>query len=402
MGGPCIRSVRNQIVLDIPEAFPYRQPMTNHVPVNINDINKLSSTPAPFGNDPGKIARYQAFWSRADVKRPLVGFTTRGWFPLDEYAATRAWPVNTELTPEMVVPEAFLEDEERLLSEGELLDDDIIRGDMPAAAVIPWLSGIMGSRLRILPGNVLGADREATWDEFDRLRLAPENPWLRKYVEFARALVRHAAGRYPVSHGALVGPCDILGELRGHTQSILDMMEEPEQAMQALWRATHLCDEINQEIWSHLPLWHGGYYDGMYQLWAPGPIIRMQEDASALYSPTLYRKFLQPLDRYLAGRYANAFIHLHSTSMFILDAFLEIEELSCLEINNDATGPPLAEMVPYFRMVQRAKRSLVIRGSLPPDDARLLMDALEPRGLYLLVVVKDHREADALRPILGM
>ena len=140
----------------------------------------------------------------------------------------------------------------------------------------------------------------------------------------------------------------------------------------------------------------------MYQLWAPGPIIRMQEDASGLYSPSLYRKFLQPLDRYLAGRYASSFIHLHSTSMFILDAFLEIEELKCFEINNDAIGPPLAEMVPYFRMVQRARRSLLIRGSLTPEDARMLMDSLDARGLYLLVVVKDVREADTLRPILGM
>jgi hypothetical protein len=172
--------------------------------------------------------------------------------------------------------------------------------------------------------------------------------------------------------------------------------------MRALWRATYAFDEVTTEIWKRLPRWHGGYFDGMYQLWAPGPIIRMQEDASGLYSPALYRTFLQPVDRYLAGRYANSFIHLHSTSMFILDAFLEIEELKCFEINNDAIGPPLAEMVPYFRMVQRAERSLLVRGALSPDDARLLMDSLEPRGLYLLVVVKDPREADALRKPLGM
>jgi len=359
-------------------------------------------TSAPFGNNPAKIERYKAFWSRADTARPLVGFTTRGWFPLEEYAATRAWPVNSHLTPDMVVPEAFLEDEERLLREGEVLDDDIIRGDMPAAAAIPWLSGMLGSSLRILPGNVLGEDRSATWEEMEALRLDQQHPWFKKYVEFAQALVRHANGRYPVSHGALVGPCDILGEFRGHTQSILDIMEEPERTMRALWRATYVFDEVTAAIWKHLPLWHGGYFDGMYQLWASGPIIRMQEDASGLYSPRLYRQFLQPLDRYLAGRYANSFIHLHSTSMFILDAFLEIEALKCFEINNDAIGPPLAEMLPYFQMVQKAKRSLLIRGALSPDDARLLMDGLEPRGLYVLVVVKDTREAETLRPILGL
>ena len=30
------------------------------------------------------------------------------------------------------------------------------------------------------------------------------------------------------------------------------------------------------------------------------------------------------------------------------------------------------------------------------------MDALDPRGLYLLVVVKDQKEAERLRPLLGI
>lgn len=58
------------------------------------------------------------------------------------------------------------------------------------------------------------------------------------------------------------------------------------------------------KIWRHLPRFHGGTFDGMYQLWAPGPIIRM--------------------------------------------------------------------------------------------------DALDPRGLYLLVVLKDQKEAERLRPLLGI
>jgi hypothetical protein len=357
---------------------------------------------ARFGNDPAKIERYRAFWERADATRPLVGFTMRGWFPLDEYRASRAWPVDSRLVPAMVDPEAFLEDEERLLGEGEVLDDDIIRGEMPAAAVIPWLSAMLGSTLRVLPGNVLGEDRSASWAEMDALALDREGPWHRKYIEFAEALVRHSGGRYPVSHGAFVGPCDILGELRGHTQSIIDIVDEPERAMRALWRAGHALDEITADLWAHVPLWHGGYFDATYQLWAPGPIIRMQEDASGLYSPALYREFLQPVDRYLAGRYANSFVHLHSTSMFILDAFLEIEEIGCFQVNLDVAGPSFAETLPHFRAVQDAQRPLVIRGSFTPDEARLLMDELDPRGLYLFTSVKDLREAEALRPILGM
>lgn len=88
--------------------------------------------------------------------------------------------------------------------------------------------------------------------------------------------------------------------------------------------------------------------------------------------------------------------------MFILEAFLEIEELGCFEINNDASGPPVEEMVPYFQMVQRAGRSLLIRGSFTPDEIRLLMDSLEPDGLYLLILVSSMEEVTTLKPLLGM
>ena len=357
---------------------------------------------APFGNDASKIDRYKAFWNRKDVGRPMVGFTFRGWFPLEEYAATRAWQTAEFLTPDMVVSDQFMDDEERLLREGEIIDDDIIRGSCPASAVIPWLSAMLGSRLRILPGSILGEERTLSWGELEHVQLDRENPWFAKYMEFADALVTRSNGRFPVTHGALLAPSDLMGLLRGHTQSILDLMEEPEKSSRLLWKFAEIFQEITKEIWKRLPLFCGGYFDGMYQLWSPGPIIRMQEDASGLYSPRLYRQFLQPIDRELASRFSHSFIHLHSTSMFLLDAFLEIEELCCFEINNDVSGPPLADMVPFFQMVQSAQRSLMIRGSFSPGEIRLLMDSLDPRGLYLLILVTSIEEVAALKPLLGM
>ena len=103
-----------------------------------------------FGNDPAKVAGYQAFWDRAPVQRPLVGFSIKSWFPLQEFAASAAWQDRDVLTPDMVEPEAFLDDQERLLREGEVIADDILRGASPSQAV-PWLDGMLGATLRILP-----------------------------------------------------------------------------------------------------------------------------------------------------------------------------------------------------------------------------------------------------------
>jgi hypothetical protein len=369
----------------------------------VDQAADLMSSPYPFGNDPAKIAGYQAFWQRSVVKRPLVGFSFKSWFPLQEFAASAAWQDSDYLTPEMVDPSAFLDDQERLLREGEVVPDDILRGASPSQAV-PWLSGMTGGKLRILPGSILGEEEHLSWDAVGKIRLNREDAWYQKYMAFIDALVARAAGRYPVSHGTLHGPSDLAADLRGHSQSIMDLITEPERATALLERLSTLFRQITEDAWQRIPLYHGGYYDAQYQLWAPGPVIRMQEDATGLYSPRLYRRYLQPIDRELAGHFACAFIHLHSTSMFILDAFLEIEQIRCFEVNYEKTsgGPAIAGMLPYWRMIQQANRPLLIRGSFDPDELRLLLDSLDSRGLYLYIMVSDQSELDALRLVAGM
>jgi hypothetical protein len=357
----------------------------------------------PFGNDPAKVERYKSFWNRDRGARPLVGFSIKSWFPLEEFEASRAWKSHAVLTPEMVDPEAFMEDQERLLQEGEAMDDDMLRGASPSQAV-PWLDGMLGSMLRILPGNVLGVEQSLAWEELARLRLDPENPWYRKYMEFGETLVRRSQGRFPVSHGTLLGPTDLLGSFRGHTRSLTDLIDEPEKSREALWRFAYIFQEITEEFWKRVPLFHDGHFDAQYQLWTQGPIVRMQEDAIAVYSPKLYRSLVQPIDRYLAQEFSGSFMHLHSTSMFLLDLILEIEELRCLQVNYEVNsgGPDIRGMVPYFQRIQAANRALIVRGSFTPEELHVLVDRLDPRGLFLYLMVADMHEVETLRPLVGM
>jgi hypothetical protein len=358
---------------------------------------------APFGNDPHKVERYRAFWDRADVDRPLVGFSFKSWFPLEEFAASAAWQSADYLTSDMVEPAAFMEDQERLLREGETLDDDIFRGACPSQAV-HWLVAMLGVPLRILPGSILGEPQHLPWEALEDVRLDREGPWFRKYIAFIDTLVERSAGRFPVSHATLLGPTDLFAVLRDHSQSVMDVLEEPERSSLLLWRLVEVFHEATQVAWQRIPLFYGGYYDAQYQLWAPGPIVRMQEDASGLYSPDLYRRYVQPLDRWLAGHYPCAFIHLHSTSMFLLDAFLEVDEIRCFEVNYEVNsgGPAIAGMLPYFRRIQAADRPLLVRGSFTPDEMRTLVDGLDPRGLYVYVMVETIEEVEGLRAVLGM
>jgi hypothetical protein len=357
----------------------------------------------PFGNNPAKVEGYRCFWARGPAKRPLVGFSLKTWFPLDEFTASRTWYGHEFLQPDMVDPVAFLDEQEGYLREGEQMDDDILRGASPSQAV-PWLDAMLGSALRILPGNVMSEELTLPWEVIAQSRLDPENSWYRKYMGFGQALVTRSAGRFPVSHGTLHGPTDMLASFRGHTQSLIDLLEEPERTGEALWHYARIFHNITEQYWAQTPLFCDGYYDAQYQLWAPGPTIRMQEDAIASFSPRLYRRLVQPLDRWLAESFASSFMHLHSTSMFLLDAILEIEPLRCLQVNYEiiSGGPDVRGMLPFWQAIQRAGRSLLIRGGFTPDELRVLVDGLDPRGLYLYLMVQDMREVERLRPILGM
>jgi hypothetical protein len=358
---------------------------------------------APFGNDPAKIAGYRAFWNRSPAKRPLVGLSIKSWFPLQEFAASAAWQDLEFLTPEMIAPEAFLDDQERLLAEGEAMGDDILRGASPSQAV-PWLDGMLGASLRILPGTILGVERTLPWNRLADLHLDTTNPWFRVYIDFIRSLVRRSAGRYPVSHGTLIGPSDIAALLRGHTQNVIDLVESPEQTARLLERSGEVFCQVTEAAWREIPLYHGGYYDAQYQLWAPGPIVRLQEDASGVFSPRLYKALLQPVDRKVAQRFANTFIHLHTNSMFLYDLFLEVEEIRAFQVNYElhSGGPDIAGMIPAFRRIQAAGRPLLVRGSFTPDELRRLVDALDPRGLYLYIMVASLAEAEQLKSVVGM
>lgn len=359
-------------------------------------------TPFAFGNDPAKLDRYRAFWRRDPVSRPLAGFTFVGWFPLGELSAARHWGDRVELTPEMLEPAALLDDHERMVREGEVVDDDLIRGASPTQVAVPFFPAMLGARLRLFPDSVLGEEMSLSWEQALATRLDPANPWYRRYLELTDALVTRAAGRFPVSHNAEIGPSDVHAVLRGHTRAIEDLVDSPEETAALVLHAAELFRELTETLWSRVPLFGGGWFDAQYSLWAPEPIARLQEDASAVFSPDLYRRLVAPADRLLARHFPCAFMHLHSTSMFLLDAFLEIEELRCFEINNDAAGPPLSAMVPCFRRVQSAGRSLLIRGAFTPEELRLLVGSLDPKGLMLLVMVRDQREVDALRPAIGV
>jgi hypothetical protein len=61
----------------------------------------------------------------------------------------------------------------------------------------------------------------------------------------------------------------------------------------------------------------------------------------------------------------------------------------------------VVKLIPYLQKIQNHGKPLLVRGSFTPGELRLMMDSLEPRGLFLNIMVRDVAETEPLRKIAG-
>ncbi len=338
-----------------------------------------------------QVEMYGDFWARSN-RIPLLGFDVGGFFPVKRYSIFRNLPRGVPLRPESLDPGACLEDYAGFHALSSSAPDSMLKGVSPISAV-PWLESMLGATPVLEEDGIWARERKISWDGADGIGLRTDDPWFRTYMSFLEALDRQAAGRYPVGIPILRGVTDLMGVLRGHSESVVDCIDEPERAARLAGRcADALIRLIGRHEDAVSPV-EGGYAVEQFALWAPGRIARLQEDASALYSPGLYREFILEQDRRIAESFPYSVIHLHSSSLFLLHEILTIDAIDCFQINKDVGGMSVEEMLPYLVRVQEEGKCLLIRGMLDADDLSLIGRHLLPQGLYLQCVTEPSGTA---------
>jgi hypothetical protein len=334
------------------------------------------------------VERWQAFWRRESVKRPLIGVALEA---VDLSAALGG--AEGRISPAVLDIEAYLEMCDRVWKEAREMGGDAV---WAAAAFqgLPWMEAICGCRVFGAGGSlwaepVKGAPEAhlATWQE---------NPWYALLLEVTRALAVHAGGRYPVALPVQRGPADILSAMRGSSAFCLDFYDAPERLQAWLSSCNTVYLEVVRETLTVLSSFGQGSVQASRQVWAPGLCLETQQDAAALISPDHYRAFILPLDRQGWGLAPYAFRHLHSTALHYLDNLLLEPELRAVEITLDDGGPPLALVAERVAEVQWAGKPVILHGTLSPDEIVRLAHDLSPIGLYIATRASSAAEATRL------
>lgn len=334
-----------------------------------------------------RLALHRAFWAREKQPRPLASFRVGDFFFSRHFQAAQALLEPDRLiTPEMLDVATFLPDYERMFEESEAIGQDGLWTAEPFTG-IPWMEAVLGCPVR--------AGRESftsrPWlsspaEALEKVRFDPENPWLKKYLEFTTALVTQSRGRFPVGMPIMRGPTDMIGALLGQQEMVLAlMMEDPALMRRLIERVTAAFLSVLEAQRRLVPAFHGGTALGFYHVWAPGPSIWFQDDLSALLSPKLYREFFLDAARMILAGHSHTAVHLHPASFFIVDELLTLDDLNVVEVNKDIGGPSVREMLPVLSKIMQT-RGLILWGDLTIEDLEAVKRHLPCRGLCLNVI----------------
>jgi len=329
-----------------------------------------------------RIERYQAWIRMQPTARPLVGILWEADIPpLNEMLENIGF--GNKITPEDVDPEIFLPILEHWYQQERLIDSDLIQAFTPAFG-IPWVEAIAGCTLTAHPGSIWAEKTFSAYQDRPSYHFDPENPWLRKMVEFTQAMVTFSNNRFPIALPQMRGPLDTLAALRTPEQLCLDIIDQPQAVQQVLEEMTDLWINIADEVLKQIPPFHGGYLTRM-KMWAPGYAITPQNDISTLFSPRIYKKHLAHLDHRIFSAFPFSSFHMHSTEHHQIENLLAQEHLTAVQftLEHNTGGPPLDQMLAVSKRILEEKPLLLVAPDF--ESAEIAIQTLPTAGLCVMV-----------------
>jgi hypothetical protein len=233
-------------------------------------------------------------------------------------------------------------------------------------------------------------------EKLPSLRFDPNHPWWRTTEEIIRRCADLAHGKYLVGCPDLVENIDTLCSLREAQTLLMDMVERPEWVEQELREINEVWFAAYQRIYDLIKLEDGSSTYGAFYIWGPGKVAKLQCDASAMFSPKMYRRFVVPALTAQCEWLDHSLYHLDGTqAMAHLDALLQVEPLDAIEWTPQAgieTGGHKRWHELYRRILAAGKSVQVVNVEL--DEILPLLDSVGPKGVYMLIQFKDQHEAD--------
>jgi len=276
--------------------------------------------------------------------------------------------------------------------------------------ILPISSSDMGpGSLALFIGSEPGFSESTVWFEpcmkdvqnpesLPPLKFNPRSRWWKITEDTLKEITAMGHGRYAATCPDLVENIDILAALRDAQTLLMDMIERPEWVEQKVREINQVYFEAYQRIYDIIKLEDGSACFNAFALWGPGKTAKLQCDASAMFSPDMFDRFVVPALSAQCEWLDCSMYHLDGAEAIVhLDSLLGIKALDAIEWtpSPNVPGGGHPRWYPMYRKILDAGKSVQVV-SIAPDDIIPLLDAVGGKGMYILTWFKDVRQAEEI------
>jgi hypothetical protein len=274
--------------------------------------------------------------------------------------------------------------------------------------ILPMSSADMGpGSLALCLGSEPGFSKDTVWFEpcihqveepetLPPLKFNPESRWWKITEATLKAYVELGHGRYAAACPDLAENIDILAALRDPQTLLMDMVLRPEWVEEKVWEINDAFCEAYQRIYDIIKLEDGSACFGAFALWGPGKTAKIQCDASAMFSPEMFDRFVVPAMSKQCEWLDYSMYHLDGPECIVhLDSLLGIEALDAIEWTPSPRVPGGGDprWFPMYRRILEAGKSVQVV-SIGPDEIIPLLDAVGGKGMYILTWFQNLKQAE--------
>ena len=207
------------------------------------------------------------------------------------------------------------------------------------------------------------------------------NPVFQHHLTMHKYFVDNANGRYMVGNMDNTGNLDALAHLRGTTELLMDMYDNPEGVKACHQKLFDIQKFTTNAYMDTYEKSNPGTLVPWMGLWCPERCVQAQCDISVMMSPEMFEEFgLPELEAHKdwPGKMVYHFDGMEQIAH--LDMMLECEAIDVIQWTPVAGQPKTAEFIPILKKIQNAGKSLVLMPGA--DEVDILTKELSHKGLH--------------------
>ncbi|NLY18193.1 MAG: hypothetical protein GX045_04425, partial [Clostridiaceae bacterium] len=311
-------------------------------------------------------------------KRPLFGVM---WEPM----LLPPESINAAGEKKKLTPDDIDEAELSAMALNLLEASHALRQDIPFAAQagggLQWMEAICGCEIIADNGQIWA--QSSNEKHLEQLISGDiSESWMNKLFACTKRLSEDLGNEWFNSVPVLHGPLDILYAIMGGEEIVYCMYDDPELFKKAVFAAASVFLRVSQKLASMLNPVSGGYCSRMH-IYTKKPCVTLQNDATYLTSPKLYKEFILQPEMNIAAGLPQTVYHAHNSSFHVLEEIAK-NNSTVLQITVDINGPPIKDQIELYKRVK--EKLPIVLSCWNFNDLERFMEELTPECLSLTFI----------------